>query len=153
VCFHSLIQSILLFINGFYTLALHTSAKEMFYVFFHFRLIKSPLYYHFHGLVSMVPCHGHIMLLLHDSLLAHRFGITSISIVVPSRWCISPFFDLVIFKNIFRRRDLPHRPHLSSAQGYFFPWRWPLVPKSWSGFFHLEILLLIQHIKNYIVLT
>jgi hypothetical protein len=126
------------FINGFYTLAFHTSAKEMFYVLFHFKPIKYPPYNHSCGLVSMMPCHGHIMLLLHDSLLAHRFGTTSISIVFPLRSCLSPFFDLAIFLSIFRQKDLTHRPCLSSVQGYFPPWRWPLVPKSSLGVFPLR---------------
>jgi len=116
-------------------LAFHTSVKEMFYVLFHFKLIESPPYSHFHGLVFIVPCHGHIMFLLHDSLLAHRFGTTSILIVFPSRWCLSPLSNLAIFLIILKQNDLTHRPCLFFAHGHFLPWRWPLVLKSWSRVF------------------
>ncbi len=94
MCFHMFVRSIFLSTNELYTLALHTSVKETLYVLFHFKLIESPPYSHFCGLVSTMPCHGHVMLLLDDSLLAHRFGIASISLVFPSRWCLSPFLIL-----------------------------------------------------------
>ncbi len=52
------------FFYGFRALALDTSAHEMFYILFHFKPIKPFSYCHLCG--SLVPCHGHIMLFLHD---------------------------------------------------------------------------------------
>jgi len=39
---------------------------KMFYVLFHFRMIKSFPYGHSYGSFPMMPHHGHIMFLLHD---------------------------------------------------------------------------------------